>query len=353
MRRDLRVTDWWTLKGLARGLRNGNATWVPTNRIGNSSKHLADWAHFSCGLTALAVPWVFQPQLLLFPITWLFAAKLIFVPVVAACYREARANRIRDRSGPRSRTPAGAMSMLVIALMVVTFSLICAASAFGADKKGGHSAPDVRVEKNRLLINGDAPVLKGISYSPWRPGTGPHDRSGYPGEAELREDLDLIRHTGANTILAYDPTDELVDLAHEYGLFLIHTFHIEWAAPASGRDRYDWQRNHGTRGCVERQARHYRLDGRQRSQGEVIDKMGPAAVGKALGDLRKALRKVDPGRPVCHGTLALHRTLGLDDEMDIVTYNIYPFYPTEVAINGYESFIRDEILPLANGRRCS
>jgi hypothetical protein len=33
-----------------------------------------------------------------------------------------------------------------------------------------------------------------------------------------------------------------------------------------------------------------------------------------------------------------------------VTYNIYPFYPTEVAIVGYESFIREEIMPLAAGR---
>jgi hypothetical protein len=340
-------TDWWTLNGLARGLRNGNATWLPTNRIGNSSKHVADWAHFTCGLTALAIPWVFQPQLLLFPITWLFAAKLIFVPVVAACYREDTSTSQPIRSA--LHTPAGAMSVLVFAFMIVSFSLLCAASAFGADKDI-NSAPDVRVEKSRLLINGNAPVLKGISYSPWRPGTGPQDRSGYPGEAELREDLDLIRHTGANTILAYDPTDELVDLAHEYGLFLIHTFHIEWPRLPQGELAMVSQ---------EITARVSALKGKpaiiawmvgNEVKEEVIDEMGPAAVGDALGDLRKAVRKVDPGRPVCHGTLALHRTLGLDDQMDIVTYNIYPFYPTEVAINGYERFIRDEILPLANGR---
>ena len=341
-------TDWYTLRGLTRGLRKQTASWQPTNRIANDRKQVTDWVHFGFGFSSLVVPWALQPSLLLFPITWLFAAKLIFVPVVAAHYHGGAAMPISKRN-PAGRRFVSKHSLITISLLLLLLSFIGVARAYG-DEHAEAPVSRVSVQGKAILINGEPIVIKGIHYSPWRPGTGPGKGLPGPDEIELREDLGMIRRTGANTILVYDPSVELVGLAEEYGLNLIHTFHIDW-----------WRLPAGEKDAIGRLLRE--RVGELRDQpaiiawmlgneipGWVIDTLGPDGVAFILGEWREAIRTVDPSRPVCHGKFALHRSLDLDREMDIVCYNIYPFYPTEVAVAGYKEFLVSDILPFADGR---
>jgi len=347
-------TDWWTLRGLLGGFGAREMPWVPTNNVANTSRQACDWTHFCCGVAALAVPWTFQPELLLFPITWLFAAKLIFVPVVASYYREPRPTDARAPLGRPASLSSSLAPLVALGAVVAFLGLIGVARAHGQTTGGdglGHAQVSrVGIDGSSILIEGEPIIIKGIHYAPWLPGTGPGKGFEHPGEEVLRRDLDMIRRTGANTILVYDPAPDLVGFAAEYGLNVICTFHIEWwQLPAGQLDEVEQRITRRVDELRDHDAIIAWMLGNE-VHGWVIDEMGPVGVREALGELREAIRQIDSTRPVCHGNFALHRTLGIDSEMDIVAYNIYPFYPTEVIAQGYEQFIASEILPLTKGR---
>lgn len=340
-------TDWFTLRGLVQGLRHRQTTWAPTNGITGSKRPVSDWVHFGCGLLVLCIPLAIQPQLLFFPITWLFAAKLIFVPAVAAHYRQPTGSP--PPQAPSVRHPSRRSPTLAVFTLALPLMLLGTLKSFGADD---HAGATTRKDGSgaTLKIDGEAVVIKGIHYSPWRPGTGPGKGFAYPDEVKLRQDLELIRQTGANTILTYDPPETFPSLAEEYGLSLIYTFHIQWwQLPAGKVDEISDQ--------IETRVAQLRDQSNiiawmlgNEIDGWVLDEMGVERIRDILSTLRQSILKVDPRRPVCYGNYTLHRTLGLDDDMDLVAYNIYPFYPTEVAAMGYERFISKHIMPLTGGR---
>lgn len=343
-------TDWWTLRGLRAGLSSRERPWMPTNTVPHSRRWATDWAHFGFGSSCLAVPWIYQPELLFFPVTWLFAAKFLVVPAVAEWYRP---RTIAPHRSSRLVSPMNALSSLAIVAGIA--AILLAAGRASGQEIAVHafppSAPDrVDVVGGRLVIDGDARVIKGLHYSPWRTGTGPGKDFDYPSDELLAADMDLIDALGPDTLLAYDMPERAVKLVHRRGYDLIYTFHVDWWRVFDGQV---------SEAAAEIAARVVPLRDEpaiilymigNEIPGMIIDSVGEDGIAEALAQIREAILDVDPTRPVTHGNWTLNRGYSIDRAMDVVAYNIYPFYPPEVAAKGYGDFIEDEIMPRANGR---
>lgn len=329
-------TDFWTLRGLLRGLTGRAGRWIPTNTVAGRQSAATAWAHFALGVLCLAVPAWKQPMLLLCPMTWIFAAKYLFVPAVEQYYRPI----IRPVAGVRAG-PMPATAWITI--------LAAALAMLAAGARPTHAQTRVEVRDGRLWIDGRTPVIKGVHYSPWRPGTGP-GRSDYPSDELVRQDLDLIAGLHANTILVYDPPPHVLDLAQARRLWVIHVFHVPWWRVAEGEAEALGEEFAARAASLrDRPALIAWMLGNE-APAWVLDRMGADGLRGALSTMRSALRRVDPSRPVCYGNWPLTAEDDLDRDMDLVTYNVYPFYPVEVAAMGYEAFLRRRIMPRAGGR---
>ena len=340
--------DLWTVAGLATGFRTKQRPWVPTNRVAAIGGRRIDWGHFAVGFVFLMVPLLLQPQLLLFPLTWIFVGKYLFVPSVAAHY-------VRRPAGAAMTTEAGRAKRVAVAsawlLWLLSAGVVAAPVSTRADATP--DSADVEVQGSEILVEGRPFLVRGVHYSPWRPGTGPGRGFDYPGDAELAEDLDLIRELHANTILVYDAPRRLLDLAAQRGLRVIYTFNILWWQLAREEGEPADEIGASIASRARELAGHPSLLAwmvGNEVPGWVIDHLGGDAVARTLSGFRQRIRSAGSELPVCHGNWPLTRTLDLDREMDLLCYNIYPFYPTEVAAAGYERFLSEEVMPRANGR---
>jgi len=321
-------TDFWTALGLKRGLLpRGEARWTPTNSVGDGNRPILDWAHFGFGALFLIVPLVWQPALLAFPLTWLFAAKYLFVPAVAAHYAE------RPSAPGTTRAPA----------RVSAGALAGAAAVWCAP---------LAVAQESATLPGFEPgeEVRGVQFTPWRPGTGPGRGFDYPSAELLREDFELIERLNANAVIAYDPPERMVAMADEYGLRVLYVFNIQWWRLPEGEGEQVIEEIASRAAELREQEAIFAWMLGNEVPGWVIDAQTPAVIREFLGEAREAIRATGDARPVCHGNWPLHRTLDLDRHMDLLTYNVYPFYPTEVPAMGYGNFIEQEIMPLADGR---
>ncbi|MBQ8540194.1 MAG: NPCBM/NEW2 domain-containing protein [Clostridia bacterium] len=77
-------------------------------------------------------------------------------------------------------------------------------------------AHDVKVENNKLYIDGEEVVLKGIRYTPTHPDTG-----NTVAEWQLDIDLDLIKNYGFNCVWTSCAPDAFYKIAEEKGLYVI------------------------------------------------------------------------------------------------------------------------------------
>lgn len=336
------ATDLWTALGLRAGFSSREHRWIPTNNAsGASNNEIIDWGHFVVGTLLLVIPLLYQPVLLLYPVTWLFSAKLLFVPAVSVNYAV----------GPPRALPSVIARFLRTAIIV--FSIGLATMIFGVLSGGRPEdapASEIKAAEGALLVNGEPLLIKGIHYSPWRPGTGPGRGFDYPDNKKLAGDLDLIADANANTILVYDPPGRLLDLAHDRGLHVIYVFNIEWwRLPDGQADQISETIVERVEQLKNNPAVLIWMLGNE-VPGWVIDALTTEGVRETLSSMRSAIREVDPAHPISYGNWPLHRTLDLDRDMDILCFNVYPFYPTEVVILGYSQFIKQEIMPLAKGR---
>ena len=138
------ATDLWTALGLSAGLRKRLRPWVPTNSVGAADRSWLDWGHFLFGGLLLLVPFLYQPMLLLFPMTWLFAAKYLFVPAVAMHYGGMKTT---DEAGPvqparRKRRRRGAAG--VLAVVVAGSAFLFGTAGLGQPESTSRSS-DVRL----------------------------------------------------------------------------------------------------------------------------------------------------------------------------------------------------------------
>ena len=127
--------------------------------------------------------------------------------------------------------------MSLIALDRVLFS-----SPMQAQPSNESARPDVRLENGQFVVEARPFLVRGIHYGPWRPGTGPNKHYPYPKLDDIAADFALIRRTGANTVLIYDPPGEVLDLAQQHGLKVVYCLCARLASIGGANQ----PRDHGT-----------------------------------------------------------------------------------------------------------
>ncbi len=97
-------TDFSVFRGIGDALRRKRRAWVPTNGVVATAVDPVLFAEAAFGLTLLAVPIVYLPELLYLPCWFLFAGKFLFGPALTLLYRDkphhVLANPSLDRAVP-------------------------------------------------------------------------------------------------------------------------------------------------------------------------------------------------------------------------------------------------------------
>jgi hypothetical protein len=209
--------------------------------------------------------------------------------------------------------------------------------------------PDIRFENGRFIVDGRPFLVRGIHYGPWRPGTGPNKNYPYPKLDDIAADFNLIRQTGANTVLIYDPPGEVVDLAQQHGLKVVYVFALDWHA-IGGPDQPAT-----TARLVERVTQlrakpallAYLLG--NEVGGDILQSRGEAPIVAGLRDLYTAIKAADPGHPISHANWPPARHLNLHF-LDFISFNVYPLWPPEVVAMGFGRYIETVLRPIAAGK---
>ena len=328
-----------TSRGMISGLTRGRLEWIPTNG-GITDRFLVArcWSEFGLGVALFIVPLARMPELLAMPVTHLFVANYLFSPIILASYQDGE--RRQFSLGPLR---AGGLPLVVLCVLLA-FATACLAAtpALGAE---------VKVKGATVLVDGRPFQLKGIHYSPWPPGTGPGKDYSWPDENSVARDLDLIHSLHANTILVYDdaPAD-LFDQAAARGLMVMQAFPISWQQIRD--DTYVSRRFEEIARRVEMVKGKPNLLawvlGNEVTEW-VYDQAGPEMLAARLGTLAERVRRADPVHPITHGNWPITKDLPLPF-LDVVSFNLYPLWPREVVVRGYEEYIRDVLVPLAGGK---
>jgi endo-1,4-beta-mannosidase len=156
----------------------------------------------------------------------------------------------------------------------------------------------------------------------------------------------MIRATGANTVLIYDPPGEVLDLADRYGVKVVYVFALDWYS-IGGADQAAI-----TARLIERvtQLRSKRallawLLGNEVG-GHVLQSRSDAPIVAGLRELYTAIKAADPGHPISHANWPPARHLDLTF-LDFISFNVYPLWPPEVVAMGFGQYIENVLRPIA------
>jgi hypothetical protein len=209
--------------------------------------------------------------------------------------------------------------------------------------------PDVRLENARFLLDGRVFLVRGIHYGPWRPRTGPNKHYPYPSVQDIGADFEIIRETGANTVLIYDAPPEVLDLAQQKHLKVVYVFALDWysvggpdqqAITARIADRV--RQLHGKPALLA-----YLLG--NEVPAHALQSRGDGPIVAGLRNLYTGIKAVDAAHPVSHANWppARHLDLGF---LDFISFNVYPLWPPEVVAMGYRRYIETVLRPIAGGK---
>lgn len=354
-----RLRDWWpfawvcalvygsvaftTAGGVLAGLRDKPREWVPTNAADTRSRPPTHLLEAAFGGAIALVPALYAPDRLLHPALVLFVCVFLFTPLVARFYTPAAAPATAT-GRMRRRAAVPLTGLLALGLVAGGERLVSEAAAAPAPQGR------VTLDDGSFHVEGERFLVKGVSYSPWTPGTGPGKNHPWPPAARIEEDLGLIRDLGANTILVHDAPPSILGRAAAHELMVVYTFFLNWQSIQDDKAFEDRLDEVGA--LVRELAGHGNLLAILLGN-EVVtwvkEEMGRQMVEQRLRRAYERVKKVVPQVPVAHANWPPTRDLDLGF-MDFVAFNLYPHWPREVAVKGYETYIREVLLPLAGGR---
>jgi len=205
--------------------------------------------------------------------------------------------------------------------------------------KRAEKPPEITFKDGFFHINGEKYFIKGIGYSPYRPGQTP----GNSVSLELvEEDFRRIKEAGFNTVRMWDMlSDGQLELAAKYGLNVIQATYLQpnvdfsysgFTKTAHAKVRYMCKKNKDASSIIM-----YLVMNEPHSQ-SVAESGVDLTVG-LYEDLVKIAKSEDPKRPVSMANAFW--TLWLDQSMwDVVCFNTYSYCPPADEI-GYEAFVRN------------
>jgi hypothetical protein len=211
------------------------------------------------------------------------------------------------------------------------------------------SSPDVEIRAKELLVDGRPFRVKGIHYGPWRPGTGPNKGYPYPSREAVDQDLALIEGLHANTILVFDPPDEVLDLAERHHLKVLYNFSLDWwSVGGPEHERLQNAVIERVKAARKKPALLAWVLGNEIPSSAVIQR-GERPIIEGLADLYRAVKRADPRHPVTHANWPPMKALDLKF-LDFISFNVYPLWPPEVVAAGFGPYLRDVLQPIAGGK---
>jgi hypothetical protein len=331
--------------GVIWGLLGRPVRWVPTN-LRRSKFAWVDarlLVEFAFGLALFVVPALFQPALLAQPTTYLFVCVFLLAPLVDLFYRPLTARR--PGVFQVGRGLAGRAAYLVGATLVFA-TFVSLRSGAAAQTKHQH----VAIHGKSFLVDGAPFLVKGMHYSPWRPGTGPGKQYPWPDGASVEQDLALIQGLGVNTIIVHDAPESILEQAARHDLMVVAAFFINWQSIDD--ENAFRQRTDEIVAAVAGMSKHDHLLGvllGNEVPQWVRDQRGNELIETRLRELCTKVREVAPGIPLSHANWPVTRDLDLSF-CDFSAFNLYPAWPREVVVRGYGAYIDEVLLPIAGNR---
>lgn len=329
--------DFSCIRGILDCLAGRTRKWVPTNapHLENMQPYLLE---AFLGVTLLLAPLYLFTPLLFFPCSYLFTGKFLFAPMLYFYYSPKKRQSFKWTADLYKTSAASAVA-LALALVVLPVS----------PNWGAETNVDIEIKGKEILVGGETFVVKGIHYGPWRPGTGPNKGYDYPSVENIRRDLALIQRTNANTILVYDAPLALLDIACEFDLRVFYVFAINWYGIDSSQTIPEKQRilqfiqsTHG-KGAILGW-----VLGNEIPEHLLVNK-NAATFENALHDMYNAIKTIDGDHPVTHASWPPARSLDLGF-LDMISFNLYPFWPIEVVTRGYQEYLTEVIMPVSGDK---
>jgi cellulose synthase/poly-beta-1,6-N-acetylglucosamine synthase-like glycosyltransferase len=329
------TTDFDSIRGTIDCVLGKKRKWIPTNLAGNGKIKNKIWLEPLFGLILLVVPMVTQISLLFLPSTYLFAGKFLFVPALQFAYNDKekiKAPVVRKRS-----------KVTGIFLFFLLFFFLPEGTGYSQNVH-------VSIRGDQIYKDGSQFKIKGINYGPWKPGTGPNKNYEYPSAAEIEKDLKLIKEANANTILVYDPPAYVLQVAERNRLQVFCTFPVNWYGLESDSVLNSQKSYIAERVKMLKQSNALLgwVIGNEIPENALL-KYGNGLYERAIKEIYDEMKKVDPVHPVTHSNWPLAKSLNLSF-LDIVSFNVYPVWPTEVISRGYGNYIRDILKPIAGSK---
>jgi GT2 family glycosyltransferase len=334
------TTDFACIRGISDCVLNVKREWVPTNGYTAAKKGMG-FSEALFGLSLLVVPFLNFSPLLFFPSSYLFAGKFLFVPGLFLLYDNSRVNFIR----PSTQTAVSKFKKVTFLffLLLLLVPQKTAATTIDPDFK------KIEIKEKFIYVDGEKVIIKGVQYSPWKPGTGPNKGYPYADSIQVSQDLELITNLSANTILAYDPPEYLLRIAARNNLLVIYTFAINWWV--AGTDEFKLEK-HKILEKVKHLKRNPNILAWQLGNEipvAVLQKVKPEILEQELKEVYDAIKSIDADRIISHGNWPPMKNLNLSF-FDITGFNVYPVWPPEVVAHGYGNYISKFIQPISGNK---
>lgn len=215
--------------------------------------------------------------------------------------------------------------------------------AAGEDPRGEPgrlTVPDVLLARGTLYHNGEPFWLKGIGYSPYRPGMAPNRL--HPGDPDiLREDMRRIREAGFNTLRTWDEMpDYFYELAAEEGLQVLSGATVplgDFSDPAVREVAAETARVK-----IGRLRKHPNVLGyllMNEPEPALFEEVDAEDVQSFFAAVLDAAHQADPFRPASVTPWIIMSFVDFSS-WDMLCFNIYNYFPSAVSTNlGYANFI--------------